>query len=134
MKGKSFSFFRYNKFTFGEQVVSQFVLFECKFLFSIILFYFHKTNGTQDRYHTHAFNSLSVKLWGNYNEYILLTKDPQSFNIKKRTKTFKYFSKNVYHKIGKSNGCCTILFSGSWDKTWEEFLNEKTYTYNWNRK
>ena len=59
-----FSLLRYNKFEFGNQFVSQFVIFECKWLFSIILFYFHKSDGAQDRFHTHAFNAISFKLFG----------------------------------------------------------------------
>jgi hypothetical protein len=73
MKTKWFSLFKLNKFYFGNQVVTQFVFFECKYLFSIIFFYFHKTNGTQDRYHTHAFDALSIKLYSTGCATILLS-------------------------------------------------------------
>ena len=48
MKRKSRSLLKYNKFLFGTQPVSQFVVFESKYLFSIIFFYFHKSDGEQD--------------------------------------------------------------------------------------
>src|SRR5579872_5840300 len=108
-KNKIFSLFKFNTFEFGNQVVSQFVIFECKYLFSIIIFYFHKSEDSQDRFHTHAFNSISIKLFGEYSEYVLDNEKSGDFHIKRRKNVLKYFPKNSYHKIGNSNGCCTIL-------------------------
>lgn len=126
--------FKYTKFKFGNQHVSQFIIFEHKKLFSIIIFYFHKSKESQDRFHTHAFNAWSIKLFGNYNEYILENKDPFKYRIEKRVKVLQYFPKNSYHKIGDSNGCMTILFSGKWDNFWEEFKDGQTIVYNHHRK
>lgn len=140
MKNKWISFLKLNVFTFGEQKVSQFVLFECKYLFSIIFFYFHPTKGVQDRYHTHAFNAFSIKLWGEYTELILRTL-PYSkwgeallFSTRRRTEVFRYFPKDCFHAIGESNGCATILFSGPWDQSWEEYKEGKFTTYTWGRE
>lgn len=132
-KNRIFSFLKYNKFEFGTQPISQFVIFECKWLFSIIIFYFHKSDGCQDRFHTHAFNALSVKLFGTYDEHILTNKFPEEYITVKRTKTFVYFPRNSYHRIAKSTGCSTILFSGPWKDTWEEFIKDKTQKYSWGR-
>ena len=121
-KSKYLSLLKYNKFIFGEQIVSQFVLFEYKKLFSIIFFYFHKSNGTQDRFHTHAFNALSIKLFGKYTEYVLIDEITGEYIKKERNKIFKYFKKDSYHKIGNSTGCFTILLSGKWDNSWKEFI------------
>jgi hypothetical protein len=134
MKGRVISILAYNRFTFGDQVVSQFVLFECKWLFSIIFFYFHKSDGSQDRFHTHAFNALSIKLFGRYDEYLLLSEETGEYVVRPRVNTLQYFPRDSYHKIGKSNGCMTILFSGPWNKTWKEYINGKVVNYNWNRK
>lgn len=134
MKGDIISFLAFNRFRFGEQEVSQFVLFECKWLFSIIFFYFHKSDGEQDRFHTHAFNAFSVKLFGRYDEYILLDEKTGDFEIRPRVKVFQYFPRDSYHKIGKGTGCMTILFSGPWKKTWKEYINGKVVRYNWNRQ
>jgi len=126
------SLLKYNKFTFGKQIVSQFVIFECKFLFSIIIFYFHKSNYKQDRFHTHAFNAISIKLFGNYTEYILT----ENITKKIRKNIIQYFPKDRFHLIGESTGCCTILLTGPWSKQWKEYIIEdnRIITYYWNRK
>lgn len=133
IKTKFISFLRYNRFTFGDQIVSQFVVFECKYLFSIILFYFHKSDSSQDRFHTHAFNAWSVKLWGEYNEYVLEDERTGKFHINRRDNVLQYFPRDSYHKIGDSTGCCTILFSGRWNKYWKEYINGKIKHYTWGR-
>lgn len=133
MKGKVISFLAFNVFNFGDQKVSQFVLFEHKRLFSIIFFYFHKSEGSQDRFHTHAFNAISFKLFGRYTEYILEDEKLGTFHTKERKKIIQYFPRDSYHKIGNSKGCATILFSGPWKKTWKEYHNGKIKRYTWNR-
>lgn len=134
MKGRAISFLAYNKFTFGDQIVSQFVLFEYKWLFSIIFFYFHKSNGSQDRFHTHAFNAISLKLFGQYDEYILIDEESGEYTVRKRKNIIQYFPRDSYHKIGNGTGCMTILFSGPWEKTWKEYINGAVVYYNWNRR
>lgn len=134
IKSDSFSFLKLNFFNFGEQKITQFVIFEYKYLFSIIFFYFHKSNGSQDRFHTHAFNAISFKIFGEYNEYILTDEENDIHHIERRKNIVKYFPRNSYHKIGESNGCLTLLFSGPWKKEWKERINNKTITYNWGRK
>jgi hypothetical protein len=134
MKNKTFSVLRYNKFEFGDQPVSQFVIFEWKYLFSIIIFYFHKSNGSQDRFHTHAFNSISFKFFGEYTEYILLSESRNDYISKRRTQFFRYFPRNSYHKIGNSNGCMTLLLSGRWKNEWKEYTDDgKIVSYTWGR-
>ncbi len=134
MKTSWLSLFCLNVFNFGNQKVTQFVLFECKYFFSIIFFYFHKSNRTQDRYHTHAFNAISFKFFGEYDEFVL-NKETNAVTVEKRNTFFKYFPKNRYHKIGNSNGCLTMLISGKWEDTWEETLDSgEKFTYFWNRK
>ncbi len=133
MKGKVISFLAYNVFNFGDQKVSQFVVFECKWLFSIIIFYFHKSSGTQDRYHTHAFNALSFKFFGRYNEYVLDDEKTGAYHIQQRKNIIQYFPRDSYHMIGNSTGCTTILLSGPWNKTWKEYKDSKITHYCWNR-
>lgn len=134
MKSRAFSFLQYNKFEFGKQKVSQFVVFECKYLFSVIIFYFHRSNDTQDRFHTHAFDAISFKLFGSYTEYVLLDEKNGNFESKRRTSIFQFFPRDSYHMIGNSNGCMTLLFSGPWKKTWKEYVSGKVMHYSWNRK
>jgi len=135
VKTKIFSLFHYNKFIFGNQVISQFIIFEHKYLFSIIFFYFHKSNGEQDRYHTHAFNSISFKFFGTYNEYILDDEETGKYHVEKRKCIIKYFPRDTFHKIGKSTGCLTMLLSGPWNFTWKEYIcNNKIVNYTFSRK
>jgi hypothetical protein len=128
------SFLKLNRFEFGNQKVTQFVVFECKWLGSIIFFYFHKSNEPQDRFHTHAFNALSFKLFGEYDEHILDDELTGKFHIERRTQFIKYFPRNSYNRIENSNGCCTLLFSGPWKKYWKEYINGDIVHYSWGRK
>jgi hypothetical protein len=134
MKTKTWSFLKYNKFIFGNQKVSQFVVFECKSLFSIIFFYFHKSDLSQDRFHTHAFNAFSIKIFGEYTEYILKDEITGEFETRRRSNIFQYFPRDSYHKIGNSNGCMTLLFSGKWKKTWKEYKSGNITHYTWGRE
>lgn len=133
-KTRAFSLLKYNKFEFGEQIVSQFVVLECKWLFSIIIFYFHKSEGSQDRFHTHAFNALSFKLFGKYEEHLLDSEESGEYHTEERTQIFKYFPRDSYHRISKSTGCATILISGPWNLEWKEYIKGKIQHYNWGRK
>jgi len=132
MKSKYFSLFSLNKFEFGEQHVTQFILFECKYLFSIIFFYFHKSNKCQDRFHTHAFNAISILLFGNYVEEFL--KDGIITNSNRNRSRILFIPRDKFHRITKSNGCLTMLISGRWKPTWMEYINGEVVTYNWNRR
>lgn len=134
IKTRTWSIMKYNRFEFGEQTVSQFVIFECKYLFSIIIFYFHESNASQDRFHTHAFNALSFKLFGEYTEFILEDERTGDYSTRRRTAKVVYFPRGSYHKIGESNGCATILFSGPWKKHWKEYINGKVKHYTWGRR
>jgi hypothetical protein len=133
-KSDSLSFLCFKTFEFGEQKVSQFIIFEWKYLFSIIIFYFHKTNGCQDRFHTHAFNAISIKLFGNYEEQIINNEFDYDIKIRKRNTIFLYIPKDSFHRITKSNGCCTVLFTGRWGKNWKERLDTgELKFYSWGR-
>jgi len=128
------SILKYNRFKFGQQEVSQFVIFECKWLFSIIIFYFHKCDESQDRFHTHSFNALSFKLFGEYDEHILDNELTGDYHTERRTSVIKYFPRDSYHRIANSSGCCTLLFSGRWKKQWKEYVNGEVIHYTWGRK
>jgi hypothetical protein len=125
---------KYNRFAFGDQIVSQFVIFECKKLFSILIFYFHKSNSSQDRFHTHAFNAFSAKIFGEYTEYLLENQITGEFSTRRRKSMFQYFPRDSFHKIGNSNGCMTVLFSGPWKRYWKEYVNGKIVHYDWGRE
>jgi len=135
MKSNWLSLFKLNKFDFGGRIVHQFVLFECKFLFSLHIFYFTKSGLRQDRFHTHAFNALSIKLYGSYLEYVLLDEKTGEREIVERDNIFKWFPRDSYHSIGESKkGCVTLLISGPWKKYWKEWIDGEVKWYTWNRK
>ena len=133
-KSNSFSLLKLNRFEFGDQTVSQFIVFECKWMFSIIFFYFHKSESSQDRFHTHAFNAISLKIFGEYTEYILDDEETGEYHGERRTQLLRWFTKELYHKIGNSNGCLTLLLSGPWGKNWKEYINGEIIEYKWNRE
>jgi len=149
MKNSWLSLLKLDKFNFGERLVYQFVIFECKFLFSIYVFYFPKSAFKQDRYHTHAFDSISIKLFGSYQEYVLINDSTGEYKKEERNKIFKWFprdkyysldlnentKKDYFHCIGESTkGCMTILFAGPWSNIWREWINGKVKLYRWGRK
>jgi hypothetical protein len=133
LKNSVFSILKYNRFEFGDQIVSQFVVFELKWIGSIIFFYFHKSTKSQDRFHTHAFNALSIKFFGEYDEHILTSEETGEYYIRRRTSIFKWFPRNSYHRIANSKGCLTMLISGPWKKTWKEYIDGKVIYYTWGR-
>ena len=111
-------FFFFKAIQLGEQNVSEITILEWKKLFSIKLFYFHKTSGKQDRFHTHSFNAVSFRLSGNYIEELVV--DGKVVPLNRNRSRFIYIPKNEYHRITKSEGCRTILITGPWDKYWKE--------------
>lgn len=121
----------YKPIVFGDLVAHQFVLFEHKKLFGIIFFYFK--GKMQDRFHTHAFNAVSFKLWGTYMEGIFDIKTKKA-KYEMRRKVIKYFPRDSYHSINESTGCCTMLIQGPWRETWKEYKNGKEVTLTWHRK
>ena len=121
----------YKPIIFGDLVAKQFVLFEHKKLFGIIFFYFK--GARQDRFHTHAFNAISFKLWGTYVEGIF-NPDTKEVKFVQRYKTIKYFPRDSYYSINYSDGCCTILFQGPWKETWKEFKDGKETILRWHRE
>lgn len=114
--------FSYKPIIFGDLVAKQLVVFEHKKLFGIIFFYF--SGNEQDRFHTHAFNALSIKLFGKYTEGIIeydQTKLPLvKVKYEDRINIFKYFPRDCYHSINNSKGCLTMLIQGPWKEKWKE--------------
>lgn len=134
IKTSWFSLLRLNFFNFGGRPIHQFVIFECKYIGSLVFFWFHKSDLVQDRFHTHAFNAVSFKLFGSYEEHVLESEDSAKVRIEERTSVIKYFPRDSYHAIGKSkNGCLTLLVSGPWKRTWKEWIAGEVKIYSWNR-
>lgn len=103
----------------GEQAVSELTILEWKKLFSIKLFNFHPTKGVQDRFHTHAFNALSILLTGDYVEEVIDDKWTVHKLLRSR-KRFLHIPANQFHRITRSKGCRTLLITGPWGEEFKE--------------
>jgi hypothetical protein len=119
----SLVFWKKKDIVLGEQKVSELTILEWKKLFSIKLFNFHKTDGDQDRFHTHAFNAVSVLLKGNYIEEII--EDRKIVQLNRSRKRFLFIPANQYHRITKSEGCRTLLITGPWGGEFKELRQIK---------
>ncbi|AEO14574.1 hypothetical protein MT_57028 [Pseudomonas phage phiPto-bp6g] len=107
------------KINLGDQCVTELTILEWKKLFSIKLFNFHKTDGKQDRFHTHAFNAVSILLSGDYVEEVV--DDTNTIvPLKRSRKRFLFIPANQYHRITKSDGCRTLLITGPWGDKFKE--------------
>lgn len=105
----------------GDQSVTEITILEYKKWFSIKLFNFHKSEGVQDRFHTHAFNAYSFLIKGDYTEEILESGKIVK-TLRSRSKLL-FIPKNSYHRITRSNGCITLLVTGPWGDTFKELRN-----------
>lgn len=111
-------FWKRKDINLGDQPVSELTILEWKRFFSIKMFKFHKTSGKQDRFHTHAFNAVSILLSGDYVEEIIEFSRVKEY--KRSRKRFLFIPKDSYHRITRSNGCRTLLITGPWGEEFKE--------------
>ncbi len=102
----------------GDQLVSELTILEWKRFFSIKLFHFHKTEGSQDRFHTHAFNAVSVLLHGDYTEELI--EGDTIVRLMRSRNRFLFIPRDQFHRITRSSGCRTLLFTGPWGSEFKE--------------
>ena len=126
MKLGGWSIFHRKDITFGDLTAKQLIILEHKDFFGILFFYFK--GKKQDRFHTHAFNAISIKLFGEYTEYLLDDEESGKFHLHKRDYIFRYFPRSTYHSINDSQGCLTLVIQGPWKGTWKE-LKDGVVTY-----
>lgn len=106
------------KIDLGDQSVTELTILEYKKLFSIKLFKFHKSNGKQDRFHTHAFNAFSLLIKGDYTEEVI--EGNKIFKLDRSRSRLLYIPRDSYHRITKSDGCYTMLVTGPWGGEFRE--------------
>jgi hypothetical protein len=127
-------FFKKKRVELGEGHIIQYTIFENKYIGGIWL-YNWKTIG-QNRFHTHAFNSVAITLNGSYEQEIIKNGKIIKEVVSSRF-TPRVLPKNYCHKILKASpNTWTIVFFGKWDKYWWEYF-EDTDTwvkYTWGRK
>ena len=123
----------------GDGHVEQLTIFEHKRLFSIWSYSWSEV-GDQMRFHTHAFASIAITLWGSYTEEVMEVSVTPEIPIKTKVVSNlwrpRYIPRNYCHRITGSDGARTVVFAGPWQKTWKEFFpNTNTWvTYTWGRE
>lgn len=127
-------FWKRKKIDLGDQSVTELTILEWKRFFSIKLFNFHPTDGKQDRFHTHAFNAVSILLSGDYIEEVIKY-GTSVCQLKRSRQRLLYIPANEYHRITKSEGCRTLLITGPWGNQFRELrplCNSNSHTnYSW---
>lgn len=111
----------------GDQDVTEWTLLEYKKWFSIKLFHFHKADGCQDRFHTHAFGAVSILLKGNYTDEVL--EGSQIISKSRNSSRLTYIPRDAYHRITRSTGCYTLLITGPWSGSFKELRQKEGNDY-----
>jgi hypothetical protein len=109
--------------------VTGFFLIECKSLFSVVLLRFNA--GTREAYHEHAFNALTVWLYGAVKEHHW--GKPWSEKVF-GSGDVKYTSRHTFHKIEALETTWALSFRGPWVDRWQESRNGKRVTLTHGRK
>lgn len=118
----------------GKGSVTQYTLFENKYLFSIIFYRWNTID--QIRFHTHAFSSVAFLLRGWYWEKVRF-KDIVMTNFVNQPLWPRFLPKNYCHAIENAKpGTITMVITGPWQKNWfEHFTDTDTWVkYSWGRK
>ena len=139
MKIGNLTIFQKKEVELGDGHVNQYILFEHKRLFSIIVYGWEEV-GDQMRAHSHAFNLWAILLNGGYEEYVYTD---SSNGVKRRlNKVYnkfvpRFIGKNYNHQIIKAlPNTWTVLITGPWQANWVEYFSDSdtTVTYSWGRK
>lgn len=102
--------------------------FEWKKGFSILLLRFEK--GTREAYHSHAFNCVSMVLWGWLVEYRLgldfksKIHGPETITNFRPRNGFFITTRDNFHKVHSVGRTWVLTFRGPWANTWDE-INEE---------
>lgn len=127
-------FFKKKRVELGDGHIIQYTLFESKYIGGIWL-YNWKTIG-QNRFHTHAFNSVAITLSGSYTQEVIKDGVIITENVKSKFIP-RYLPKNYCHRILQASPkTWTIVFFWKWiPYWWEYFQDTKTWVkYTWGRK
>lgn len=109
--------------------VTGFFLIEWKAAFSIVLLRFNK--GTREAYHSHAFNAVTVWLWGDVREWFVGSRVPRRHNV---IGGIKFTPRSCFHKVEALETTRALSFRGPWADYWQESRNGKLVTLTHGRK
>lgn len=117
----------------GEGHVDQYILFENKYLFSII--FYRWATIDQIRFHTHAFNSIAFLLKGWYWEKVIFN-GIEMTNFVNVPLVPRLINKGYCHAIENAKpGTMTMVLVGPWCQNWYEYFpdTKKWVKYKWGR-
>lgn len=123
--------FKYGKDGGPDSTVWGYWLIEAKSLFSIALLCFE--DGSRDKYHEHAFNSVSWLLKGELHESGLLGYDTYSQQMFTWGAVFKpslwpiFTKRQDMHKVTSIGRSWVLTFRGPWKNVWREWDNVGGY-------
>lgn len=118
----------------GDGHIIQYTIFENK-KFGGIWIYNWKTIG-QNRFHTHAFNSIAITLSGSYVQEVIKDGVIKTETVSKRFIP-RYLPCNYCHRILKAApNTWTIVFFGKWKLFWYEYFQDRKewIKYTWGRR
>ena len=127
-------FFKKKRIELGEGHIEQYTIFESKRIGGIWLYNWQTID--QNRFHTHAFNSVALTLSGSYTQEIIKDGVIKEEVVSKRFIP-RYLPKNYCHRILEAKpNTWTLVFFGRWiPYWWEYFADTKTWVkYSWGRK
>lgn len=111
---------KWKTLTLGTQTVSEITLLEWKPLFSLKFFYFYP-GDYQEIYHTHSFSSYSFRLFGNYMEAFIDPISGRTWEEPRNRSRLIFIPRDRFHQITKSNGCATLMLTGPWSHSYQEY-------------
>lgn len=118
----------------GDGHIVQYTLFEWK-SFGGIWFYNWKTIK-QNRFHTHAFNSIAITLSGSYTQETISNGVRTIEKVSKRFRP-RFLPRKYCHRILKAEpNTWTMVIFGKWIENWWEYFPESKVwvKYGWGRK
>ncbi len=127
-------FFKKKRIELGDGHIVQYTIFENKHLGGIWLYNWKTIK--QNRFHTHAFNSVAFLLSGKYAEEVIHAGKIETRIVDQWLKP-RFLPKNYCHRILFANpNTWTIVFFGKWIPHWWEFFKESNtwVKYGWGRK
>jgi len=121
----------HDRVALGRGRIDRFTLFEFKPLGGVIFNVFNSVE--QDRFHTHAFNAISVMISGSYNEEI---RKDYGYEQRKRHRDICYLPRTLEHRIMDSTpNAISVTLCGPWEGTWTETsLSGRIRKLTWGRK
>lgn len=111
----------------GTLTTYELTLFEFKPLCSIKLFYF-LPGRAQEIFHNHSFHALSFRFFGNYMERFIDLTTGAEWELPRNRARIIYIARDKFHQITQSAGCLTLMVTGPWGDTYEEFDGVRTIT------